>query len=155
MGRDSLPICSITLSARKPTKLPTVLNTVGDHIKKRRLELGLLQRQLAEHLGVKTDTILNWEHDRTRPTLKYLPKVRAFLGYDPTPGDPKTLGEKVLQYRKSRGVSQKELAKTIGIDPTTLSRLERGQGMCSASVFLRVSALIDTQTSEDREVKRK
>ncbi len=137
-GRGSLPFCSITLSAPKPRKLPTVLNALGDHIKKRWLELGLLQHQLAERLGVKTDTILNWEHNRTTPTLRYLPRVVAFLGYNPSVEIPKTLGEKVLQYRKSCGVSQKELAKRIGIDSTTLSRIEREKGNHFATVIEKV-----------------
>lgn len=53
----------------------------------RRLELNLLQREVAQRLGVKTDTILNWEHNRTTPTLRYLPRVIAFLGYDPSVGE--------------------------------------------------------------------
>jgi transcriptional regulator with XRE-family HTH domain len=115
-----------------------ILNTINDHIKTRRLELKLLQREVAEHLGVKTDTILNWEHCRTKPTLRSLPRVIAFLGYDPSIAEPKTLGEKVLQYRKSQGLSQKELARQMGIDPTTLARLERNEGRCLPGVLRKV-----------------
>jgi len=142
--RVALPFCSIHLTARKPTKPLPILNTLGDHIKKRRLKLSLLQRQLAERLGVKADTVLNWEHNRTRPTLRHLPKVTAFLGYDPNPSDPKNLREKVLKYRKRCGISQKELARQIGIDPTTLSRLEKRKGRCSPSIMRKVSAFLDS-----------
>jgi DNA-binding XRE family transcriptional regulator len=133
--RVALPFCSITLTARKPSKLPTVLNNVGDHIKTRRLELNLLKRDLANQIGIKTDTILNWEHKHSTPALLHFPKVIVFLGYDPDGREPNSLGEKVLQYRKSTGVIQKELAKRIGIDPTTLSRLERNEGCCFLSVL--------------------
>ncbi|MBI3585518.1 MAG: helix-turn-helix transcriptional regulator [Ignavibacteriales bacterium] len=34
----------------------------------------------------------------------------------------------MIQYRKSHGITQKELARQIGVDPTTLSRLERKIG---------------------------
>jgi transcriptional regulator with XRE-family HTH domain len=142
-----LPFCSIRLTAPKPTKLPTILNTLGDHIKKRRLELGLLQREVAEQIGVGTDTILNWEHNRTRPTLRYLPNVIAFLGYDPYQSIPKTLGEKVLQYRKCCGINQKELARQMGIDPTTLSWLEREKGRCFTSISEKVFAFLEAQSS--------
>lgn len=106
--------------------MPTVLNTIGDHILKRRMELGILQSQLAERFGVEVDTIRNWERNRSRPTLRYRPAILEFLGYDPVPKEPETLGEKLLKYRRDRGMTQKELARRIGIDPGTISRLERG-----------------------------
>ena len=138
-GRVALPICRIRLTAQKPPKLPTILITIGDHIRKRRIELGLLQHELASRLEVRVDTILNWEHSRTTPTLGNLPGVISFLGYDPSNGDLQTLGAKVLYYRKRRGLSQKELAKLIGIDPTTLSRIERNRGRCSTSILQGVA----------------
>jgi DNA-binding XRE family transcriptional regulator len=41
--------------------------TLGQHLKRRRRELGLLQRETAEKLGVSTDTVVNWEKDKTKP----------------------------------------------------------------------------------------
>lgn len=108
--------------------MPTVLNTIGDHIKKRRLELGLYQRQVAELIGVDECTVTNWERKRTTPALRYMPKIIEFLGYDPSVGEHDTLGGNLLHYRESRGMTQKVLARRIGIDPTTLSRVERNQG---------------------------
>ncbi|MBI2618772.1 MAG: transcriptional regulator [Ignavibacteriales bacterium] len=139
-----MPFCHIRLSAPKPSKLPTVLNTIGDHIRKRRLELGLLQREVADRLSVKVDTILNWEHNRTAPTLRCLPGVIAFLGYDPSDDNPRTLGEKLMKYGKSCGMSQKEMASRIGIDATTLSRLERDKGRCFDTVLKKVHDFLNT-----------
>ncbi|MBI2618757.1 MAG: helix-turn-helix domain-containing protein [Ignavibacteriales bacterium] len=118
----------IRLSAPNPSKLPTVLNTIGDHIRKRRTELELLQKDVAGLVGVYKTTVYDWERGYTKPRHRYLPKVIEFLGYDPAPAEPRTLGEKLLKYRKDRGITQKELARRIGIDPTTLSRLEKGKG---------------------------
>ena len=120
-----MPFCSITLTAQKPTKLPTVLHTLGDHIKKRRLELGLCQAQVGEILRTAECTIVNWEKHWTEPQLHLIPGILEFLGYDPFPSGANNLGEKLLQYRKSNGTSQRELARRTGIDPATLSRLER------------------------------
>ena len=92
------------------------------------MEIGLLQSQLAQHLGVRTDTLRNWEWNRTLPTLRYHPRVLEFLGYDPAPNEPKSLGERLLKYRRDQGFTQRDLACQIGIDPTTLSRLERNRG---------------------------
>ena len=138
----ALPFCSITLTAQKPTKLPRILNTIGDHIKKRRLELGLYQRQVAKVIGVDECTITNWEMNRTRPTLRTIPTIIEFLGYDPISTETTTLGEVPLRYRKSRGVNQKELAKQIGIDPTTLGRVERGGVNSSATVKEKISKFL-------------
>ena len=43
-------------------------------------------------------------------------------------GDSVINGEKVRTHRLERGLSQAELAKTIGISQTQLSRIEKGQG---------------------------
>jgi DNA-binding XRE family transcriptional regulator len=44
---------------------PKKLNSVADHIKKARLEAGLFQRQLAQKLGVNTDTVILWGTGQT------------------------------------------------------------------------------------------
>jgi len=85
----------------------------------------LLQKDLARLVGVDETTVYNWERRYTKPTLRYWPRILEFLGYDPAPCELKTLGKKLLKYRRDRGMTQKELAQRIGIDPTTLSALER------------------------------
>jgi transcriptional regulator with XRE-family HTH domain len=147
-----LPFCSLTLKAQKPTKLPTILNSVGDHIKKRRLQLGLHQAQVAEILDVDESTITNWEKNRTSPALRAIPKIIEFLGYDPMPRRSETLGGQLSQYRKSRGMNQKVVAQQIGIDPATSSRLEREKGGCLTSVLKKVTAFLQTHASRDVKV---
>jgi DNA-binding XRE family transcriptional regulator len=53
--------------------------TIADYIRKRRLDLGLQQHEVAETIGVTESTIWNWEHG-TKPLAKYLPKIIKFLG---------------------------------------------------------------------------
>jgi transcriptional regulator with XRE-family HTH domain len=133
----------LTFTASKPSKIPQNPQTWGEYIKKRRLELGLLQRQVASQLRVRIDTLRNWEQNQTKPTLRYLPKVIAFLGYDPFPNDPTTISQKLLKYRKLHGLSQEELARQIGIDPTTLGRIERNQGRCLPLVLRKIIDFLD------------
>ncbi len=104
-----------------------------------------LAPEVAKLLDVDECTVINWEKHRTKPQLHAIPEIIGFLGYDPSEGCPKTLGERVLQYRKSCGVSQKELANRIGIDPTTLSRLERNWVRCSPSILKKVSAFLTSR----------
>jgi transcriptional regulator with XRE-family HTH domain len=47
------------------TRPPEELNSLGDHLLRRRLTLRLLQRQVAQQLGVDKTIIHNWEIGRT------------------------------------------------------------------------------------------
>jgi transcriptional regulator with XRE-family HTH domain len=71
-----------------------------------------------------------------------MPKMVKFLGYDPISSVPTNLGEKLLQFRKSYGLNQEELARQIGIDPTTLSRVERGRVNSSTTVKEKISKFL-------------
>jgi len=64
-----LPFCHVHLRGQKPLPagFPKELSTLGDHLRKRRLEVGLLQREVAAHLGVNKTTVYNWERHRTNP----------------------------------------------------------------------------------------
>ena len=55
-----------------------------------------------------------------------MPVIIAFLGYNPLP-EATTLAEQLVRTRVSRGLNQKEAAKLIGVDPSTLARWERGE----------------------------
>jgi transcriptional regulator with XRE-family HTH domain len=56
--------------------------TLGDRIRNRRLELGLLQKNVARMIGVSEDTITFWECNRFDPSEKYMRKIRLFLFSD-------------------------------------------------------------------------
>jgi DNA-binding transcriptional regulator YiaG len=43
------------------SRAPAQPETLGEHIKRRRLNLHLLQRQVAAQLGVNLETLKNWE----------------------------------------------------------------------------------------------
>ena len=140
----ALPSCHFQLTCQKPSSLPypAQLNTLGDHIRKQRLDLGLTQRQVAHRLGVTESTIWNWEADHSIPQLRFIPGIIAFLGYDPYDTQSGHLGERVLAYRHTHGLSQKELAPRLGIDPGTLGKWERGQGQPSKGLRLKLETLL-------------
>jgi DNA-binding XRE family transcriptional regulator len=58
---------------------PKELRTLGDRIRKRRLDLGLLQWDVAESVEVDETTILHWEKNRTQPTARHMGAVMVFL----------------------------------------------------------------------------
>jgi transcriptional regulator with XRE-family HTH domain len=100
--------------------------TFGEHVRKRRLILGLTQAEVATQLGVNEYTVGNWENDETKPVLGFLKRVIAFLGYDPEPPKPQTVAEHLKAKRRELGWSQKETARHLGVDPCTWSSWESG-----------------------------
>ena len=55
-----------------------------------------------------------------------MPAIIRFLGYNPLP-PAGTIAQRLVRHRTSLGLSQKEAATRIGIDPGTLARWERGE----------------------------
>ncbi len=122
---------------------PRGLRTIGDHLRKRRLDLGLLQRDVARALGVRVDTVRNWEVGRNGPAQWQWPAIVAFLGYVPfsTDGD---LLEKLKAHRRLHGLSQKRLAALLGVDASTVWDWEQGHGHPTDEHAERINALIAT-----------
>jgi DNA-binding XRE family transcriptional regulator len=92
------------------------------------MDLGLFQREAAKRIGVNEETICNWENNHYSPALNHIPRVIEFLGYIPESLQAQSLPERLLYYRKAHGINQKELARRLGVDPTTLARWEKGKG---------------------------
>ena len=65
--------------------------------------------------------------------IHQLPAIRVFLGYDleSVSGDA-PLGLQITSKRRRLGLSQKALAKSLGIDEGTVRKWERGR------IFVRV-----------------
>jgi len=63
--------------------------TIGEHLRRKRVDMGLTNVQVAHSLGVCHQTVGRWEHSRCPMKPKHRAKVVAFLGYDPDTGKPK------------------------------------------------------------------
>jgi transcriptional regulator with XRE-family HTH domain len=124
-----LPFCRIRLQAKKPINpaYPKALDTLGDHLRKCRLDLRLKQCDVAQTLGVDHATITNWELSHTFPGVQYLPKIYDFLGYCPLPYKAETLSQKIRLWRESLGLSQETLAQAVGVDESALNGWETGR----------------------------
>ena len=121
-----MPFGSVTLIHQrlKPYRDPP--QTLGDHLKRRRLGLGLFQKDVARQLHVGEWTYLKWEHDKTFPNIRMWPRVFRFLGFYPFPV-PRTLSDRLKAFRRLHGLSRKELAGQLGVDEGTLARWESGE----------------------------
>ena len=79
----ALPFCHIRRTAQRPPDpaYPKSLTTIGDHIKKRRLDLGLFQKQVSTQIGADEMTVCNWELRLTEPEVRFIPRIIEFLVY--------------------------------------------------------------------------
>lgn len=125
---------------------------MGDHLRKRRLDLGLRQNDLAQMLGANVNTVTNWEVGRSTPVLRYMPGIIRFLEYVPFSADG-ALAEQLKAYRRVHGLSQKRLAATIGVDPSTVWHWEQGAGQPRAPLCKRVEAILPPRPVEELDSK--
>ncbi len=130
----------LTAPTPKP-HYPKQFKHLGDHIKARRIDFGLLQREVATRVGVSKEAIHNWERGHAEPEVRFCPALIEFLGYNPLP-EPKTFGQAVRRERISRGWSIARLAKEAGVDPATISRLERDSAVMAGSQVAAIARVL-------------
>ena len=116
---------------------------MGDHIRKRRMDLGLSQRQLGEKLGVRTNTVYSWESGDACPRNRYTPEIIQFLGYDPVLPMGPDLSGALSEYRLRNGLTQAALAQILGVNRETVGTWERGRFRPNDRILARISALIE------------
>jgi transcriptional regulator with XRE-family HTH domain len=109
----------------KPKGYPNEIITLGDHLRRRRLDLGLTQQQLAIKIKASKASIVSWEMNRYEPGVRYIPGIVSFLGYFPYVPTTSS-GIWLQQCRRCNGYSQEKLAKVMGSDESTIAAWERG-----------------------------
>lgn len=122
-------------------RIPVEPKTIGDHIRKRRLELKLEQKDVARQIGVDKTCMFNWEANTSQPDLRFIPAVIRFLGYDPLP-PATTMGERLVRRRTVLGMTQKEAARELRVDPGTLARWERGEREPAGELLVRARRFV-------------
>ncbi len=138
-----MPFCHQTIEATLPIPgYPKHIKHLGDHIKARRISLGLRQETVARTIDVAIDTLRNWERGRTEPEVRCLPAVIAFLSHNPLPS-PDTCGQAFRRRRLSLGLSQGSLADLAGVDEGSVRRLEADRkGMARRVLAAVITALM-------------
>ncbi|OFZ79390.1 MAG: hypothetical protein A2583_02850 [Bdellovibrionales bacterium RIFOXYD1_FULL_53_11] len=70
---------------RRWKRYPDEANTLGAHLRRKRIDLGQSQVQLAATLGVTESAIYMWEKGKNRPSELHRSSIIRFLGFDPVP----------------------------------------------------------------------
>jgi len=135
------PILPLSLSTKKPKnrKFPKEILTVGDELRKMRMDKNLTQHQVAKQLNVNKNFIYELELNKRKATIYALHKIYTFLGSIPKTLkiDKTTLQGKLFEHRIINGYTYKILAEKIGLDKSTLARIEKGK-TCKAETYLIV-----------------
>lgn len=76
---------------------PSEPKTIGEHLKKRRMDLGLHQAKVARQIGVSFDH------------------------------ETETFGRKIRRHKYTHGLSNKRLANLLGVDEGTVAGWERSE----------------------------
>jgi transcriptional regulator with XRE-family HTH domain len=121
-----LPFRAVTCKSVMAQVFGSEPETLGEHIRKKRLQLALSRNDAGRLLGVTAITIRSWECGHTQPTLQCSAGIRQFLGYDPNVRPPQSLSEKIRAKRQELGWTQKHAACTLGVDRCTRSNWKCG-----------------------------
>lgn len=98
-----MPFYRWSVSAGRPIPgYPRELRHIGDHLLKRRLDLGLQQKAAAKRLRTGAWNLRNWETNRHAIHMQFYPAIIEFLGYNPLPAAT-TRGEAI---RRAKGANR-------------------------------------------------
>jgi transcriptional regulator with XRE-family HTH domain len=128
---------------------------LGQYLRKRRRELGQLQREAAAEIGVNPWTYLIWETGKTVPCLTYMPLVVRYLGRDPY-GEPETFGAWVRASRRRLGLTRTALARRLELNPSTVKQWEKGECRPWRRNIVKLEAVLGKLDQEwDRAVRQR
>ena len=102
----------------------------------------LTKVQLSLNLNVSDITIYLWERNKVRPSLAQIPKILEFLGQYPFEKKAENLGERIREYRRIHGLTQKKFADQLGIDQTTLASWERGEHRPTKKLLDKINPIL-------------
>lgn len=148
-----LPWLPVTLKCLKQKEPDFEPRTLGEHLKRCRIQRRLNQVEAARILKVNPSTILNWEKGHTEPPVEAMPALVQFLGYDPSP-EPQSLPERLLAKRRAMGWSIRKAARKLEIDVGTWRDWEQGGVILRRSHRNIVARLLDMPEDEvDRDME--
>ncbi|MGR3221007.1 MAG: helix-turn-helix domain-containing protein [Candidatus Anammoxibacter sp.] len=62
-----------------PDGYPANPKTIGEHMRKKRMDNRLMQSEVANIIGVSEESIWSWENGRTKPSKKNLKIINNFV----------------------------------------------------------------------------
>ncbi len=148
--RTFLPCSKIVKKPLKQT-YPDNPQTVGEHIRKKRIDSNQTQLEVATIIGVDEDTITGWELGRYVPQVHFYPAIIKYLRYYPFDHETETIAGKLLKVRYCNGWSCKEYAKVLGVDTATVRRWELYKSDVNKRVHSKIMELWSAVPLESKQ----
>jgi len=144
MDIHALPCLRFEKKIEKPVPAiyPSETITIGDHIRKKRMDMKLLQKDVARVINVTEDCVTLWEKNHSSPQIKYFPRIIKFLGYNPIEFDETTLAGQLKAYRWRNGLSNKKLGKILNVDGSTVLAWENETRVPKSEHLMKLETLI-------------
>lgn len=119
-------------------------DTLGEQLQRKRIELGLLQRELADELGVSRYTIMKIENNRDI-SLDIKVDIIKKLSLDPEDDYISFLcsgfGSIIRKERARLELTQSELANKLGVSRKTISFWEKEYSLPSFENHIKILAV--------------
>ena len=118
---------------------------LGEKIAEQRKKLGLSQEELAEKLNISQKSISKYERGNRRPSYEVLTSmaslfcVSADYLLELENGGETVFGEKIVEQRKRKGITQQELADALNISRSTIAGYEAENKKPSYKVLVRIA----------------
>ena len=128
--------------------------TLGDHIRRRRLVLGIGLKEAGRRIGVTEFTVINWESRNKKPLTRHMPAIIRFIGYDPFP-QAKAIPERLRMERQKRGWTQQQLASHLGVWQRTIADWERNGTILKVAHREKVAKFLGLSEKYIRSIIRK
>jgi DNA-binding transcriptional regulator YiaG len=138
-----LPICSYTQKAKIPKKTQSITKptTLGEHIRKVRLERNQAQGFVAKTLKINQMYLSSWELNQKLPHPKHLKNIIDYLGYLPKKiSKNELLGMQTKYFRMKYHLSLEEFCQMTNINSDVVVSLENKR-FCKVSDMERKAIL--------------
>ena len=144
-------LCAIfvncSFKAKKPC-YPLNLNTLGDYLRKERLNRGLSLISVSRLLKICPDTVMAWEENRKNPRLRASHRIIDFLGYFPPITTNRFSLRKQLYFaRLIRGQTQRKAAKIIGLGASKFIKIELGKRRATGEIREKIHDYVSSAFS--------
>ena len=83
-----------------------------------------------------------WENNHFNPEVGYVPKIVAFLSYDPFGPLPHSFPLQLKAARIAAGLTRRQLAARLGVHPGTVAAWERAHAKPITGLRERIKTLL-------------
>ncbi|WP_051539798.1 helix-turn-helix domain-containing protein [Clostridium ihumii] len=123
------------------------MNTLGNRLKKLRMNKNLEQKDLAQILKVHKGTISNWENDKRNPDNDMIVKIANFFNCSTdyllgrTDASIKTIGDRIHSIRESLNLTGEDFGRKLNVTKVAVSNWENNNRTPDVNMLVNIAKL--------------